>query len=82
MLDFEIPVKKIEKRRQLIRDVWNYKKVDHIPVMLQIFSNPYGYTMHDEIFSKEKQLKLRLATIKKTLELVPEDYIPAGWQGF
>lgn len=76
MLDFEIPAAEIEKRKQLIRDVWNYKKVDHIPVILQINSNPYGYTIHDEIFSKEKQLKLRLASIKKTLELVPDDYIP------
>lgn len=76
MLDFEIPAREIEKRRQLIRDVWNYKKVDHIPVMLQISSNPYGYTMHDEIFSREKQLQLRLASIRKTLELVPDDYIP------
>lgn len=76
MLDFEIPTKEIEKRKQLIRDVWNYKKVDHIPIMLNIVSNPYGYTMHDEIFSKEKQLQMRLASIKKTLELVPDDYIP------
>lgn len=76
MLDFEIPVREIEKRKQRIRDVWNYKKVDHIPVMLQLYSNPYGYTMHDEIFSKEKQLQLRLASVRKTLELVPDDYIP------
>lgn len=76
LLDFEIPLKEIENRRQLVRDVWNYKKADHIPVMLSIKSNPYGYTMHDEIFSKEKQLQLRLASIKRTLELVPDDYIP------
>lgn len=75
-MDFDIPVKKIEGRKQMIRDVWEYKKVDHIPVMLSINSNPYGYTIHDELFSKEKQLQLRLASIKRTLELVPDDYIP------
>ncbi|NJD02667.1 MAG: hypothetical protein FIA99_08745 [Ruminiclostridium sp.] len=77
LLDFELPVKEIEKRKQRIRDVWEYKKVDHIPFMITINSNRYGYTMHDEIFSKEKQLQLRLASIKRTLELVPDDYIPS-----
>lgn len=76
MLDFEIPLKEIERRKQVIRDVWEYKKVDHFPVMLSVQSNPYGYTMHDELFSMEKQLQLRLASLKKTLELVPDDYIP------
>lgn len=75
-MDFDIPVKEIERRKQAIRDVWKYKKVDHIPVMLSVNSNPYGYTMHDELFSKEKQLQLRLASIKRTLELAPDDYIP------
>jgi hypothetical protein len=76
MLDFEIPVKEIERRKQLVRDVWEYKKVDHIPIMITVNSNPFMYTMHDELFSKEKQLGLRLASVKKTLELVPDDYIP------
>lgn len=76
-LDFEIPEKEIERRKQVIRDVWEYRKADHIPVMLSISSNPYGYSMRDELTSKEKQLRLRLASIKRTLELVPDDYIPA-----
>lgn len=76
MLDFEIPVREIEKRKQVVRDVWEYKKVDHIPIMITVNSNPFGFTMHDELFSKEKQLQLRLATVKRTLELVPDDYIP------
>jgi len=76
ILDFELPVREIERRKQLIRDVWEYKKVDHIPVMITVNSNPFRYTMHDELFSKEKQLQLRLASVKKTLELVPDDYIP------
>lgn len=79
MLDFEIPLKEIEIRKQRIRDVWEYKKVDHIPFILQINSNPFGYTMHDELFSSEKQLRLRLSSIKRTLELVPDDYIPTAF---
>lgn len=75
-MDFDIPIKEIERRKQVIRDVWEYKKVDHIPVMLSINSNPYGYTLHEELLSKEKQLQLRLASVKRTLELVPDDYIP------
>lgn len=79
LLDFDLPTKEIERRKQVIRDVWNYKKVDHIPVMLSVSSNPWGYTMHDEFFSKEKQLQLRLASIQRTLELGPDDYIPSMW---
>jgi len=75
-MDFDIPIKEIERRKQVIRDVWEYKKVDHIPVMLTVNSNPYGYTMHEELLSKEKQLQLRLASVKRTLELIPDDYIP------
>jgi hypothetical protein len=26
MLDFEIPVKEIERRKHVVRDVWQYKK--------------------------------------------------------
>jgi len=75
-MDFNIPTKEIERRKQVIRDIWEYKKVDHIPAMLSVNSNPYGYTMHEELLSSEKQLQLRLASIKRTLELIPDDYIP------
>lgn len=75
-LDFLIPEGEIEKRKQAVRDVWEYRKVDHIPVMLSIASNPHGYTTRQELTSKEKQLSIRLASIKRTLALVPDDYIP------
>lgn len=77
MLDFEIPVKEVERRKQAVRDVWQYKKVDHIPIMMSVDYNPWNFTMHDELYNSEKQLKLRLNSVKNSLELVPDDYIPA-----
>ena len=77
MLEFDIPEKEIERRKQVIRDVWEYKKVDHIPVMMSVDYNPWGYTMHDELYNREKQLKLRLNSVKNSLELIPDDYIPS-----
>jgi hypothetical protein len=76
MLDFDLPSRDIELRRQRIRDVWNYHRTDHIPVLLHISDNPFGYTMRDELLSAEKQLALRLQSLRRTLELVPDDYIP------
>ena len=76
-MNFELPIKEIERRKQVIRDVWEYRKVDHIPVLLSIQSNPFGYTMHEELLSMEKQLQMRLESIRRSLELVPDDYIPA-----
>ena len=75
--DFDIPEKEIEKRKQAVRDVWDYRRVDHIPVMLSISSNPFGYTTREELTDKEKQLDIRLSSLKRTLELVPDDYIPS-----
>jgi Uroporphyrinogen-III decarboxylase len=77
MLDFIIPEKEIEIRKQLVRDTWMYRKIDHIPIMLSVDYNPWGYAIREEINDMEKQLKLRMHSVKKSLELIPDDYIPS-----
>jgi uroporphyrinogen-III decarboxylase len=77
MLDFDIPMKEIERRKQVVRDVWEYKKVDHIPIMMSVDYNPWNYSMHDELYDSKKQLQLRLLSVKNSLELIPDDYIPS-----
>jgi len=75
-LDFDIPEKEIERRRENIRRVWNYQEVDHIPVCFDLGYNPWGITVREELTSKKAQLKLRLHNIKKGLAEMPDDYIP------
>lgn len=75
-LDFDIPHREIERRKETIRRLWNYQEVDHIPVCFDFVYNPWGFTVREELTEKEKQLKLRLYNIKKGLSEMPDDYIP------
>lgn len=78
VLDFDIPIKEIERRKQIIRDIWNYKldDVDHIPIYLIPIPNSKGYTLKERFTEKRKQLKVEAEKIKAGLELMPDDYIP------
>jgi len=78
ILDFDIPKKEIERRKQIIRDVWDYKldDVDHIPIQLIPVPNSKGYTLQDRLIDKKKQLEVEVEKIKAGLKLLPDDYIP------
>lgn len=75
----EFPKAEIEKRKQLIRDVWNYRKVDHIPIMMSLDYNPWGYTMHDELYNHDIQFTMRMYACEQSLKLLPDDYIPSAF---
>jgi hypothetical protein len=76
MLNFNWSNTEVEKFKQTIRDIWNYKPVNKIPINFTILSNPKKYTLHEQIKDVDKQLEVSLNSIKRTLELVPIDYIP------
>lgn len=78
IVDFEIPTQEIERRKQVIRDIWNYKldNIDHIPVQLIPVPNSKGYTLEEMYTDKRKQLEVQVEKIKAGLELMPDDYIP------
>jgi hypothetical protein len=66
----------IESRKQAVRDVWAYRPVEHIPIMLSVAGNPWGYSVKDQLFDAEKQLAVCVRGVKLSLERVPDDYIP------
>ena len=70
-------VNEIERRKENIRRVWDYKRVDHIPIMLTVASNPWGYTTQEHFLDSDKQFQLEFEKVKRSLELVPDDYIPS-----
>jgi len=80
ILDELISANDIEHRRQLIRDVMDYRLDghEHIPVLVTHFPNSNGYTLTEVFKDKEIQLEYELDKIKSSLLKVPGgDYIPS-----
>lgn len=67
----------IEQRKENVRRIWDYKKVDHIPVMLRVAANPWGYTTQEHFLDGDKQYQIEIESVKLSLERVPGDYIPS-----
>jgi len=74
--DIDIDFSEIEKRKQRIRDIWQYKKVDHIPLGLYVVDNKEKFTRKEIEQEKEKNLRFDLNNVKKSLVLLRDDYIP------
>lgn len=83
MVEFELDHDEIERRKQLRRDVWDYRPVDHIPIVFWLTPS-LGYTLREQLESTEIQFEVNVAAIRKSLELIPDDYIPAAFvtQGY
>ena len=75
-INFEINPKEIQKRKERIRKAWQYKRVDHIPLGIYIIDNKEGFTRQEIEKEKEKNLRFDLNSIKKSLLLLHDDYIP------
>lgn len=67
----------IERRKENVRRVWDYKRVDHIPVMLSVSANPWGYTTQEHFTDGDKQYQIESERVRMSLEMVPDDYIPS-----
>lgn len=68
--------REIERRKQTMRDLWAYKRVDHIPVVIWLVCNPRGYTIKELLEDGEKQLEANLVAVERCLRTLPDDYIP------
>lgn len=79
ILDNLISKNEIEKRKQLIREITDYKldNHDHIPILITHFPNSKGYALSEVYTNKEIQLEYELDKIESTLRKVPDDYIPS-----
>ena len=75
-VDFEINNEDIENRKDRIRDIWEYKRVDHVPLGIYIIDNKEEFSRQEIEKEKEKNLRFDLNSIKKSLELLKDDYIP------
>lgn len=76
--DFDFDRDEIERRKQLIRDLWAGKPVDHIPVMITVIDSKTAYSIREQFLEADKQLEVALRTAGLSWQSVPEgDYIPA-----
>jgi uroporphyrinogen-III decarboxylase len=80
MTGLKIDHQEIERRKQLRRDLWDYRSVDHIPVVLWLLPEwqlyNYGYTYVDLFEHDEVHFEVSIERVKKSLRLIPDDYIP------
>jgi len=68
----------IERRKQLVRDLWAGKPVDHIPIHMVVSDPEPQYTVREQFQDAEKQLEVALRTVVLSWQAVPEgDTIPA-----
>ncbi len=77
--DFE----RIEADKQRLRDVWAYRRVDHIPVFVRI-SGRLGHTRREIIETDELQYQVNRSNLERSLRTLPGDYIPYArvWFGY
>jgi uroporphyrinogen-III decarboxylase len=83
MIQLDIDHAVIERRKQLRRDLWDYKEVDHIPIVFWLAPS-CGYTTREQYESTEKQFEVNVEAIRRSLKLLPDDYIPFAFvtQGY
>lgn len=68
----------IERRKQLVRDLWAGKPVDHVPVYVTVENPCPKYSIRAQFLDGDKQLEESLAVLKHTWENVPDnDMVPA-----
>ncbi len=66
----------VAERKENIRKVWNYEPVDHIPVVMSVDWVPWEKTYQQEFEDGFFQLQNRIFSLYRSLECLPDDYIP------
>ncbi len=66
----------IERRKQLVRDLWAGKPVDHIPVYMTVENPRPKYSVREQFLDGDKQLDESLTAVKLTWQHAPENDMP------
>lgn len=76
--DFDFDRDEIERRKQLIRDLWAGKALDHVPVIINVTDPEPAYSIRDQYQDASKQLQAALRAAGLSWQSVRDgDYIPA-----
>lgn len=76
--DIDFDTDEIERRKQLVRDLWAGKPVDHIPVMITVTDPQPKYSIREQFQDGDKQLEVAMSTVAHSWQSIRDgDYIPA-----
>ncbi|MCX7427162.1 MAG: hypothetical protein NTW96_16240 [Planctomycetia bacterium] len=76
--DIALDRDEIERRKQLVRDLWAGKPLEHVPVYITVEDPKPKYTIREQFHDADKQLEAALTVVDLTWRLVPEgDLVPA-----
>ena len=76
--DLHLDPDEIERRKQLTRDLWAGKPLDHVPVYMGVENPSPRYTIRDQFLDADKQWEESLVALGLTWQHVPEnDLVPA-----
>jgi len=76
--DIDFDTDEIEHRKQLVRDLWAGKPVDHIPVMITVTDPQPKYSIREQFQDGDKQLEVAKSTVAHSWQSIRDgDYIPA-----
>ncbi len=68
----------IERRKQIVRDLWSGRPVGHIPVMINVSEPAPRYSIREQMQDGDKQLEVSLISAGLTWQAIREgDTIPA-----
>jgi hypothetical protein len=68
----------VERRKQLFRDLWAGRPLDHVPVLINVVNPTPRYAVRAQFQDADKQLEEALRGVSLTWTLIPEsDTVPA-----
>ena len=73
----------MERRKETVRRVWEYRRVDHIPI--GVWLDDFGrYTLREQCENGLVQFEVNVGCINRCLRCLPDDYIPYArvWPGY
>jgi len=80
---WDIDHNEIEKRKETIRRMWEYRPIDHIPIGVWI--EDFGqYTQQEQCEDGLKQFEVMVYCLNRSLKNLSDDYIPfvRVWPGY
>jgi hypothetical protein len=75
MVRLNVDHAQVENQKQMRRDLWDYKPVGHIPVIISP-TWTFGHTLRERLKDGNVQFADNVRTIEKCLCVIPDDYIP------
>ena len=75
MLPLNIDHARVERLKQERRDLWDYRRVDHIPIVIWP-AWTFGHPLREQLENGDVQFDVNAKIIRKCLDIIPDDYIP------